>query len=56
MVEAEDFDQRWTVVDPWSQVYSGPEATTNVDFQHTPLTNEHFNYRPNGIPRISSDA
>ena len=55
MVEAEDFDfgggQYITDINWYPDAYSGMVATTNVDFQHSPIGGEAFPYRPNGIPQ-----
>ena len=52
MVEAEDFDYGGgQFIDPWApDAYQGLGATTNIDFQHTPIGGESFNYRSDGIP------
>lgn len=52
MVEAEDFDyDGGQFVNPWMpEAYSFLGATTNIDFQHTPLVGEQFAYRTDGIP------
>ena len=52
MVEAEDFDHDGgQYAAPWSpESYSGLGATTNIDFQHSPLAGEQFTYRADGIP------
>ena len=54
MIEAEDFDyDGGRYVSPWfPEAYVGLGATTNIDFQHTPVSppDEHFPYRTDGIP------
>ena len=52
MVEAEDFDyDGGRYVTNWfPDAYLGFGATTNIDFQHTPIAGEQFPYRANGIP------
>jgi hypothetical protein len=54
MVEAEDFDYDGGLyVSPWfPEAYVGLGATTNIDFQHTPLSppDEDLTYRTDGIP------
>jgi hypothetical protein len=52
MVEAEDFDYGGgQYVTPWfPESYAGSGATTNIDFQHSPLAGEQFTYRTDGIP------
>jgi hypothetical protein len=54
MVEAEDFDyDGGQYVTNWvADAYSGLGATTNIDFQHTPIGGEPipFPYRSDGIP------
>jgi len=53
MVEAEDFDYAGgQYVNDWTPYFSyvGLEATTNIDFQHSPVGGELFPYR-NGIPQ-----
>ncbi len=58
MVEAEDFDYGggkfiadWTP-DAYADIPNGPFlAVTNIDFQHTTLSGEVYNYRTGGIPQ-----
>jgi hypothetical protein len=54
MVEAEEFDfdggQYVTAANWYPNVYAGLGATTNIDFQHSPIEGEQFNYRFDGIP------
>ena len=52
MVEAEDFDHDGGqyVTDWVPDAYEGMGATTNIDFQHTPVGGEQFTYRSDGIP------
>ena len=52
MVEAEDFDYNaGQYVSNWMpDAYQGLGATTNVDFQHTPIDGQQFPYRSDGIP------
>ncbi len=54
MVEAEDFDyEGGKYVDSWyPEAYLGLVPTTNIDFQHTPVSppDESFLYRTDGIP------
>jgi hypothetical protein len=61
MVEAEDFDyDGGQFVASWyPEAYIGQGATTNIDFQHTPVSppDEEFTYRPVGIPTdLTHDA
>jgi hypothetical protein len=53
MVEAEDFDYGGgQYIDPWfPESYSGLDATTNIDFVHTPIIGEQFQYNRVGIPQ-----
>ena len=54
MVETEDFDYGGGqfVADWYPESYTGLLPTTNIDFQHTPVSppDEQFNYRWDGIP------
>jgi hypothetical protein len=52
MVEAEDFDFNGGqfIADWVPDAYQGFGATTNIDFQHTPIGGEQFPYRLDGIP------
>lgn len=54
MVEAEDFDfggGQYITAANWSpDGYQGLGAATNIDFQHTLVDGEQFNYRADGIP------
>ncbi|HEV2211629.1 MAG TPA: hypothetical protein VG167_22915 [Verrucomicrobiae bacterium] len=52
MFEAEDYDYNGgQYIDPWSpDAYLGFGATTNIDFQHSPIDGEQFPYRLDGIP------
>lgn len=52
MFEAEDYDYNGGVyIDPWyPDAYVGLSGTTNIDFQHTPITGEQFNYRLYAVP------
>ncbi len=57
MVEVEDFDYDsgqyivdWTP-NAYAWYFGLPPATTNVDFQHSTLADEVFNYRLEGIPQ-----
>ena len=52
MVETEDFDyDGGQFVSPWyPQSYDFLGAVTNIDFQHTPFSEEQFTYRTEGIP------
>jgi hypothetical protein len=56
MVEAEDFDYGGgQYVDPWyPEAYSGLDGTTNIDFVHTTVTGEQFQYNRVGIPQETS--
>ena len=55
MAEAEDFDygggQYVSDINWFPDAYANLASTTNVDFQHTPIGGEQFQYRPNGIPQ-----
>jgi hypothetical protein len=55
MVQASDFDYdggQYIPADEWTpNAYEGYEATTNIDFEHTFVTGEEYNYRPDGIPQ-----
>jgi hypothetical protein len=53
MVEAEDFDYGGgQYVDPWyPEAYAFLDATTNIDFVHTPIIGEQFQYNRVGIPQ-----
>ena len=53
MVEAEDFDYGGgQYVDPWyPEAYSGQVSTEGIDFAHTAVIGEPYQYRPNGIPQ-----
>lgn len=58
MVEAEDFDygggQYVSAADWYPDAYLGLGATTNIDFQHSPVAGEQWgNYRSDGIPESS---
>jgi hypothetical protein len=54
MVEAEDFDydggQYVSANDWYPAAYETLGATTNIDFQHSPIEGEQFAYRSDGIP------
>jgi hypothetical protein len=52
MVEAEDFDYGGgKFVSPWMpDAYTGLSAVTNVDYHHTSVLGEQYNYRPDGLP------
>ena len=54
MIEAEDFDYgggQYISASNWfPDAYSGFDATTSIDFQHSPISGEQFNYRIGGIP------
>jgi hypothetical protein len=56
MVEAEDFDYGGgQYVDPWyPEAYQFLDGTTNIDFVHTPITGEQFQYNRVGIPQEQS--
>jgi hypothetical protein len=56
MVEAEDFDYGGgQYIDPWfPEAYSGLDGTTNIDFVHTSITGEQFQYNRVGIPQETS--
>jgi hypothetical protein len=53
VAEASDFDfgggQYIAQADWYPNAYSGYDATTNIDYQHTTLGCEQYPYRPNGI-------
>jgi hypothetical protein len=53
MVEAEDFDyDGGQYVDPWfPEAYQFHDGTTNIDFVHTPIIGEQFQYNRIGIPQ-----
>jgi hypothetical protein len=55
MVEAEDFDYnggQFISAGAWFPgAYVGLGATTNIDFQHSPIQGEQFPYRTDGIPQ-----
>ncbi len=57
MVEAEDFDYgggrfitNW-FPDAYADIFGPYPAAADIDFHHTPLTNEVYMYRTNGIPQ-----
>ncbi len=54
MIEAEDFDYAGGQFIPagnWlPDAYANLGATTNIDFQHSPIDGEQFPYRTEGIP------
>lgn len=55
MVEAEDFDfgggQYIAALDWYPDAYANLSSITNIDFQHSPIADEKFPYRPDGIPQ-----
>jgi hypothetical protein len=56
MVEAEDFDYGGgQYIDPWSpDAYQFLDGTTNIDFVHTSVAGEQFQYNRVGIPQETS--
>jgi hypothetical protein len=56
MVEAEDFDfGGGQFVDPWSPgAYATVSSVTNVDYKHISLTDQQYQYRPDGIPQAKT--
>jgi hypothetical protein len=56
MVEAEDFDYNGgQFITNWvPDAYDTLGAVTNIDFQHTPVAGQSFNYRSDGIPEGKS--
>ncbi|HEV2395151.1 MAG TPA: hypothetical protein VG146_22600 [Verrucomicrobiae bacterium] len=58
MFEAEDFDYgAGQFVTNWipdaydDSIYPRAQAVTNIDFQHSPISGEQFQYRSDGIPQ-----